>query len=705
METASKNEFSSFEYIKPADYLPGFDRAANPGAWDNARAQERDNAAMREKESKQWQKTIDQAQNFSVTLANEYKKQRDRGDIERQNQARELEQELLAKGYDFSFKKMAEYYANEDAHNTDTGYYDSLAAQVQETDPELAEKLRNLTGRKAKMMNQVLVMSAANNYENDLYSTIGDISIDRGGSTLTWDNATTTPERRMLIAEWRIKHGLKINNIGGYNAEFLRDNYYSTIQKVDARVLREASLERRKAVKEDALAQETDVFRQAALRNDGSLGRATIAFVKSNKGTYGSEAGARRKAREILLGLVETGQISVENFKSIYLHKFPHSGMGGKEVDISAWKEFDIENDSELDGLLQAAEAKGVQRYEQGRALKANRFVMEIDKQIEEQGRPVTEAEARQAVAIFKQQFPGYQVPARLRTLHTRTLEDTEDSEIVADMQDKLDRGIPLTDEYTKIKGDPELYAKWQKISQSDLGNGLDPTYAAKGRKMIEAEIKETLDMTMGVSETDTPEYLTMKGNAERLYASAYREAQFHTPQEKHTYAMQQVREALSKNGGAALKVRPSISSAQSYALKRDTALSAITRDGASAVRKGILPGTESDFKLLEAYAKDPSTGSIPPIYNVLAKDLNKPGYTGFDLANEQYRAVTGKDLPRVPTHVERLRKSSPFVQRLMTFKGGSRANVQQASIIEKGNGNFNIQEAIIPGLQLEAVG
>ena len=129
--------------------------------------------------------------------------------------------------------------------------------------------------------------------------------------------------------------------------------------------------------------------------------------------------------------------------------------------------------------------------------------------------------------------------------------------------------------------------------------------------------------MTMGVSETDTPEYLTMKGNAERLYATAYREAQFHTPLEKHTYAMQQVREALAKNGGAALKVRPSVSSAQSYALKRDTALSAISRDGASAVRKGVLPGTEDDFKLLEAYAKDPSTGSIPPIYNVLAKDLN----------------------------------------------------------------------------------
>ena len=115
--SASKNEFSSFEYIQPADYLPSFDQTANLDAWDNAAAQEKANAAVREQEAQQWEKTIGQAQQLSVTLAKEYKRRRDEGDVIRRNEARELEQEMLAKGYDISYKKMAEYYANDDAHN------------------------------------------------------------------------------------------------------------------------------------------------------------------------------------------------------------------------------------------------------------------------------------------------------------------------------------------------------------------------------------------------------------------------------------------------------------------------------------------------------------------------------------------------------------------------------------------------------------
>ena len=709
--TAEKNEFSSFEYIQPADYLPSFDQTANLDAWDNAAAQERDNAAIRSQEAKQWEKTIDQAQKLSVTLAKEYKRQRDQGDIARRNQARELEQEMLAKGYDFSYKKMAEYYANDDAHNKDTGYYDSLAAQVQETDPELAQKLRSLTGRKGKMMNQVLVMSAANSYEGDFYATVNEISIDRGdGTSLTWDNASTTGERRQIQARWREEKGLNVNDIGGFNAEFLRDNYYSTIDKTNERILREASLTQKEAIKADELARETEVLKQAALRNDTSLGRAVESFINSNPGKYGSPAGARRKARDILLNLVKTGQISVENFKSIYQHKFLHNGTK-KESDFSVWKEFNLEKDSELDGLLQAAEAAGALQYEQGRAVEANRYVMEIDRQIEEQGRPPTEAEARDALAIFKKKYHNYPVPERLKTLHTRTLEDQEDADVVAEIEDKLARGIRLTDEYKRIKGDNEKYKKYKEITASDLGQGLDPTHAASARELIKSEVKVSLGMLTGVSETDTPEFLLMKNNAERLYAKSYREGRFHTAEEKHLYAMQQVREALNTENGKSLRVRRTISADQGYALKQSTINSAIATGGVSVLNKGMLPGTEDDFKLLEAYARDPSTGAIPPIYGVVAKDLNAVSrnsnsmYTAWDVANEQYKAVTGKELPKVPSHVERFRQLSPFSQRLINFKGGSRANVRQVSIREKGNGNFNIEGAVLPGLQLEAVG
>ena len=65
----SVNEYETFTYEKAPDYTAAFDKASNPNAWGTAMAQERDNAAARLKNAKQFEKIVGQAQKLSLTLA------------------------------------------------------------------------------------------------------------------------------------------------------------------------------------------------------------------------------------------------------------------------------------------------------------------------------------------------------------------------------------------------------------------------------------------------------------------------------------------------------------------------------------------------------------------------------------------------------------------------------------------------------------
>ena len=702
MQAASKNEYSEMEVLDTANFLKSFDETANLDAWDDAKAGAVANAQQRKANAQQGIALQNTVFNLSPKLAKAYKDQMDKRDVALTTEAREIQQRALAQGINLNMEEYAAYQENEAHLDGATGYFDTKAQELHDKgETELARQIRGLTGRRARMMHRVLLMDTANSYEADFYATRDEISIERNGEeTLTWDNADTTAEKRMIMSKWREEKGLKINDIYQFSDEFLEDVYYKKVRQVDERILGESNKNAIKLEEAEHLENSKSIFLAAGTANTNLLGQETLSWVESNKGRYGGEKGARMAARNILLGLVETDQLTTQQFNSIYNHTFKHSGTG-KDENIGVWKEFNPE-DPVLQGKLEEAEQKGLVVREQKKAAEGHKFVNEIESKLADLGRPPTEEEVRDLQSQWYEQTNGLPLPPRLKALASSTLEDRDNLDIVNDMQTRLDVGKPIGNLYEQIKGDPDLYAKWQKISASDLGKGLDPNLAGQADKMITAEIKDELNMTLGVSETNTPEFLTMKLNAQALYAREYRNAQFETAGEKHTWAMQQVKEAIHSNGGKALKVEQSISSSQSYAKKLNLAGNAIAKDK-SVIKTSILPGTEKDFKLLEQYALDPVNSKIPYIYSVLANKINVPGYEAWNLANDQYRAVTGKDLPSKPTAVQRLESKSPLVQHMLTYKSSNK-QVIRASVYDKGNGDFNIEGAVIPGLQMEPV-
>ena len=96
------NEYSSFSYLKPADYLPSYDQTANLDAWDDAIEQEKINANNREISARRAESAMNQAMKLAPTLAKQMKAAHERKDELYINEGHELYNASLAAGVDIS---------------------------------------------------------------------------------------------------------------------------------------------------------------------------------------------------------------------------------------------------------------------------------------------------------------------------------------------------------------------------------------------------------------------------------------------------------------------------------------------------------------------------------------------------------------------------------------------------------------------------
>ena len=713
MTTAQKNQFSEFEYFQAPDFAKGFDEVKNMDAWSDVGKQLKANEKATEANIKSFQNLIDKAGKFSKTAKQAWEVQRDKEHKKLTNENKLLVRDLRLAGHTDQGNKLAAFNKADSEHNQETGYYNVLAAKLEaEGKSELAQRVRNLTGRRGKVFKEVLVLNAANRYYDNFIETRDDVQVSLGKDEdgveqfLTWGSAKTTSERQMVMDQWQVENGLDINSIGGLNDEFLAKHYWPKIEQENKKIHGEHA----KLVKSNELAElesaEREKLLEAVKTGGDSSGEAVFAFLDSHSGTYGGSVAARLKARDMLLDMVKKEQITVEQFKSIFIYKTKHKGMGGKEVGLDAWKEFNLEENSDLHGLLDQAELAGIQRAEAKRTLDSARFVADVKAQVAKLDRPITETEATQMIQKFQEVYPNLDVPPELNNYLNNTLEDQDDKEHVAVMEDKLRRAEKLGDEWKQIKGSVELREKWRKIAESAEGQGLDPANLKAMNTEIELKVKDVLGLTMGISQTNTPTYFTMTQAAKADYARAYRQSMKITkdPNKSHEYARDLVMNKLSTEGGKAYKVEPTRSNHQQAIKKRFTAFRAIAENGDSAITGSMLPGTEEDFKRLEAYAIDPVNNKIPMIYHQVAMLRNIEGYTSWHVAKDQYKAVTGKDFPSKPDVIQRLESKSPLTKYLM-IKYPNNRSVKRAVIEDKNGGDYSIEGAVTPGLTMEVVG
>ena len=689
------NSYNQFEYTKAPDYAPLLKQRyqeTNRG-FELAEEQARANDAARVDNAKRFDGMLKEMEKFSTTAAKAIEAYRDERDLKFRNQTMQIRLNSGA-----SQEAMTAWNRDYEKGLKDTSYLNHLAAKAREEKKiDLAKSLEGLTGRKLVIFKEGLVKEAAINYKDNFNNAKESyVATLDDGSQLRWGEVDTAAEFDAYMDSYNRDMGF--NDVSWASPEFIDKNFAPTYSSARRQVKSEWVQSKIAGDKYEREQSYRTQIKNAA--GTDTLGETLHNLIKTEVGYYSKEkgnAGIREHLSTTLLDMLENGEITDAQFESMYNYQFKLND--GQTVTLSNWREFDPEI---IRQKRQEAQINRFQAEQNEEKIATLTYVTDLKRKIREEGRPITEEGAREIQKNFMDAFPGAEIPPYIKTLNTRTQEDRDDQDIVASLQAKLDRGEALGDEYMHIKGNDELREEWRKKAQSPMGKGLDPNKTAEATDMIEAELKLSLDMTMGVSETDTPEYLTMKRNAQNLYAREYRNAKYDTPEDKHAYAMEQVRAAISSNPKALLK-RHSVTVEQSYASKLDRSLKALEqaqKNGASTFDK-LLPGTEEDYKGVEAYALDPVNNTLPPIYRHLANtpvgQKQSPPWTAWSIANAQYKAQTGKELPK-PNSQAKFEGKDPIVQYLLT-RYPNAWTVRQAVVRDKLGNDFSTEETTTPGV------
>ena len=700
---AGFNEYDTFTYEKAPDYTKSFDEAANLDAWGPASKQEAENAKVRMANAKQVQQNVDKIYKLAPSLAKYYIDEGEKRDKRLMNKAYQLHMET-----GITLQKLTDWNRrNEDKEGylKDVGFYHEAAAKAeQEGNYDLASRLRNITGHRLVMAKQSLLRRAGMNWKAGWDANKHNISIDRGDDlpALTLGNAKDANEYNQLVAEYNIQLGL--NDISWASPEFIDENFRGTYERQHAQGLAEWQRERSAAEKKEIQDSWVETLTTGAGTNN--LGETIIELMKTDfaYSTHGNEASMREDIANILGEQIalyndtngEKGIDPATIYKTLDDFTFWHRG-DKKEVALSKFKEFDSERGGGLNDALIAAQTKRLQARnaeQQGRILTHK---AKWDAGVEEHGLP-TKADRAQAIIQFRQDNPDITtVPAHL--LNAYTVEDRDDDEIIEAMYAKAYRGVPLTTSDWSAIQDKTKRDAAKQFAQGPGGSGIADT-GARDTALKSAVSTKLSQFGLGTRST---EYNIMLTNAtaayNKLYIDLAGDQAFGGDKAKlHEYVAGVVEKRIER--GEISGVRAEVGDPRSFTRSLNEGRKYIlesNKDGKrleSLLSTELIPGSEEQFKRLEAYAQNPQRLDIPQYYKQLAEPFRRWG--PWDIANMQYKSQTGKELP-MPKSVSDVKARSPLIQYMYNYKPSGR-KIDRAEKMDSGH-DFNSPESLIPGL------
>ncbi len=702
-------EFDSFDYLEPADYLPALQenyRQQNEG-FERAEEMARLNDQQRLADAQNYGRLIDNVGKFSKAMKGHLEKQHKKRDLQFRNEATNI---ALQSG--ISLEGWQKYKEETGKLATETGYYNSVAQQFKETNFDLYEKLTSLTGWKAVSFKRNLLRQAGLGYTEKFYSNINKqdakgnhiYSVNLGDRVIHWGNAADSSERDMVMAQYNKKMGL--TDVSWANAEFLKTEFQPIYDKAVYGI--RAKWTENKKTENDQIrlkGYDEDLI-TAANPNINKLGAEVERMLTTEYGHYGDPTKAREAVVNRLAYLVQTNKIPAHALYNIsdHLMSTVHRGTGKQET-LGFFKEFNKDN---LTSLVVAAQKK---QNDIKLGIIQNRktaFSLEIQSQFAELGRPPTEAEAAEIIMMWTSDpiNAGIQPPEFVKTLSSNTLEDRNDDEIIAYHTINLYNGNKPPAHVINSIQDQTKREAFKKLID---GFGLDSKFVSIKNARIKTSILKKLGETVGFdTDPGSEDYQIRSRNALRFFDETYAASAGKVEEgNRFDHALQlTLREIESGNFG---KEQNYINKEQKFARNLTKVKKNILEqknngvDLNEYVSTTLLPGSEEQFKRLENYVKDPIGNQIPFFYKELARDMkvSKDGIpmTGWHLANLQYKAVTGKELPK-PNSVLKLESGSAVTQYLRTWKN-NRWNTSQANYIDSG-GSWTNTETLTPGLTVD---
>ena len=703
---AQVNEFDTFQYLKPADYLPSLEkryRETNQG-FEDAEVMAKVNDRQRVANAEIFGKAIKNAQNFSTTAVKGLKKQRKEQQQIFKNEAFDYAQTIGATQEGLYEFRQTRRKLGED-HSV-LAYISHLYSQRDDSDTAL--EMINLSGWRSQIMEETLAKDYANRFPEKFQTEINqkdengqnkyyiDIKEDDGSTRrVVWsDENKTVAEATMLMKDFNLKNGY--NPISHYRKELATDVFWENFQKSQNTILDGVRAEKRSALAKSTLAFHESAIIVAAESSPQNLVKI-LQEIEMNEASLigGTRQTARTYLNDFVLNLFRQKKITYDQARGVITGTFQRND--GTTQPLTSFKEYE-----KFQSQLQAIQT-GFSNEETVRVSAfGDEFTQRTIKGLEETDTVLTEAILSEAKDTFKQEFfeiferPPTETEYPKKLLNMMTVEDKSDEDIISILAAKKAANEAIVyQDYARIQ-DPVKRKIWSDFAKTAAGSGMTDEDHASRNENLPPLVAGILAQTLGpMGPTKSREYLQLYPKAERLYNIEYGNLvdQFEKSDQGrsalHDEIIKRITPKLTainaglpgENESPENNYRFHLNQGRHYIQQNRSNLSLNELFG-----EGLIPGSKEQYdRLVNGYAKSPRYNRIPAYYYELARPYK--GIDAWDIANLQYMSQTGKELPK-PNYKAVMQTFQPMSQYYLTTKTTHKSR-NKVDIIENG-GDFN---------------
>ena len=718
MTNTRVNEFDTFSYETPADYLPGMKQRQgeeNQG-FEDAEVIAKMNDEQRLANAKIYGRVIDNTKSLSKTLASKFEEQRKEEEQRGQNRA-----SMLALDIGATFIDKANWIAERQKLGEDhssIGYIIWQAEQAGMNSADIAE-LEAMSNLDVVRFDEMLSWDHAANYKPNFFGADGirardangnsKYYLDVDGTRVDWDNANQN-QRIELMREFDESIGW--TPISGFRTEFLELRGQSKLASVKAQILAESDGELR--AKDNGIRIENNLKYIYSAARVGDFAEAIHRIENEEFNRFGDQygKGGRQAIRALIKAkvgeMVANGDLSIGDV-TLNNYTFPHKGTG-KDETLKVFEEYK-DWDSYMNQIQESANQVRASTEKQW----SIGWTENIKKVAVENGKPITEELLAQLLPEYKQAFfethgrqPTQQDIKNSGLLGLPTVEDKQDSEWVQTLEYLYRNSLPIKmEDYINIY-DKKTREKWAKIAAETGGQGMDENTVSRrngSTKTLAANIRSEF---IGKNDYKSEELGRLESKLRSEYNVMWAEIKGSIPdtpdgpEKAHEVIMKRL-EIKAKQGGwkgdaPVIEYDIEEGFGAKYLKSLDSGYTFIQQGKNNGqtpdetLNSGLLPGSDAQLKRVLAYAANPTQNRIPIYYHKIANNIKGMDY--WDVANAQYKAsqrangVTNvKELPQT-IQKQKLESLDPFWKNAIKNHGNPIRVERYKGYVEKVNFN-----------------
>ena len=543
-----------------------------------------------------------------------------------------------------------------------------------------AQEFRNMAGWEKYMVAEQYALEKAKGYDQYVYDAYETTKIDviRDGQQVSVGHFDNLSPSEQAALDTKIKFEYA-KQFAGLNEALVATVVKPEIDKFDDARRKKQAIEREANYQASVKASDSRMiavgFSTANPEDGHQLAHDWAArYAARNRTTISA---GRTAFKENLIDLVSQNVITYPEAMSIVNHEI--TARDGSTKTMGSWKEW-----SGLEGELAAAANQGTAAREEARE---NNIAADL--QVIRSMKNRTGEQNAQMYALYKEKYDGY-VPTELSDALKGHIDD-------ASAEDMIEQSIRYQGgvyDFEMENVSTEIFNKYKDkiLSSGALVPGTDQHEMAT--KYIKGYTNKAMVATYGEADIKSPEWLTLYGNLEAAYNSAYKDAMVRNGQivgthgDAHRAGRAAIEEILS-DPSMVIELQTTNLEPGDDSYSRQVQ-KGMTQSGGGLWKKNKISADSKAQKELIAWGQTPlKQGSdIPDYYRDLAMRM---GVNPIDLANSQLRHYTKEEVKEEKTEEQ---KYNDKVLNLI-YKFPTRSRITRARLETEGAGEQNVKTSI----------